>query len=80
MPKQTVTLARLQKLGRKGIFNAYYQTKAFGVSSAVSYLRLMYKTSRSKRVLARIIGNQEKMEYFTYMMQACKEKLEELGK
>ncbi len=59
--------------------NVVYHTKAFGASSAVSYLRLIYKTSRSKRVLARIIGNQEKAEYFTYMMQACKEKLEELG-
>ncbi len=60
--------------------NFIYQTKAFGIDSAIAYLKLIYKTSKRKRVLARIIGNQEKTDYFTYMMQACEEKLEEIGK
>ena len=58
--------------------NVVYQTKAFGIDSATAYLRLIYRSSKSKRVLARIIGDQEKVDYFSYMMQASREKLEEL--
>ena len=50
------------------------------IDSAVAYLRLIYRGSKSKRVLTRIIRDQEKADYFTYMMQASKEKLEELKK
>lgn len=58
--------------------NVVYQTKAFGKDMAISYLRLIYKSSHSKWVLARIMHNWEKSDYFAYMMQACSEKLKEI--
>ena len=55
-----------------------YLTKAYGRDAAIAYLRSYRASCKRKRVLARVIRKKDKVESFTYLIQAATEKLQEL--
>ena len=55
-----------------------YMLKAFGEEKAIAYLRFYRRSCARKRFLARLLFKKDKVESFTYLMQASSERIREL--
>lgn len=60
--------------------NVVYHEKAFGKETAISYLRFIRRSGKTKRFLARLMRDEDKRRYFCFVVEASEEKMKELGK
>ncbi len=59
--------------------NYIYYLKSFGKTEAINYLKIMLKSSKKKKNIARLIRNNNKYEKFNNLVIAIKLKLKEIG-